>query len=66
MIKGMLGWGGVRATGSRCCGSIGWWGSRSEGGGGPGVRAVGGISRCHSIDLLPKLWLLHTHIEYLV
>ena len=27
---------------------LGWWGPR------------GGVSRCHSIDLLPKFWLLHS------
>ena len=24
-----------------------------------GLGVVGGVSRCHSIDRLPKLWLLH-------
>ena len=28
-------------------------------GGGGGQGCLGGVSRCHSIDRLPKLWLLH-------
>ena len=32
-------------------------GVRGRGGGGLGVG--GGVSRCHLIDQLPKLWLLH-------
>ena len=35
----------------------GWWGWGSGGGGGRGQG--GGVSRCHSIDRLLKLWLLH-------
>ena len=38
---------GVRVVGVRVVGD----------GGGQGC--LGGVSRCHSIDWLPKLWLLH-------
>ena len=30
------------------------------GSGGGGQGCLGGVSRCHSIDWLPKLWLLHS------
>ena len=53
---GVVGWGG---------GSWGWeWRSRggdSGDGEGMGVGLSCGVSRCHSIDLLPKFWLLHCY-----
>ena len=30
-----------------------------------GFGMIGGVSRCHSINRLPKLWLLHLDFEYL-
>ena len=41
--------------------------------GGPGVVGVGsrggslrgGVSKCHSIDRLPKLWLLHFYCHFI-
>ena len=49
---------GVRGWGVRGGGVRGWWG---PGGGGQGVvgSGGGGVSSFHSIDRLPKLWLLH-------
>ena len=44
-----VGGGGVRR--------YGWWGQGSRGWWCQGCLA--GNSRCHSIDQLPKLWLLH-------
>ena len=43
-----VGGGGVRRYGWRGQGSRGWWGQ----------GCLCGVSRCHSIDRLPKLWLL--------
>ena len=48
-------------------GSRVWWGSVGGLGRGLvvvgfGCRGDGRVSRCHSIDWLPKLWLLHSTI----
>ena len=65
-VRGGVGWwgvGGGQGQGVRggVVGSGGWG---SGGGGGQGVGVVGSRvfrwgSRCHLIDRLPKLWLLH-------
>ena len=44
---------------------VGWWGQEGSCGGGQWGRGWwslglrGGVSRCHLMDRLPKLWLLH-------
>ena len=40
---------GVGGGGQGVVGSEGWWGQ----------GCLGGVSRCHLIDQLPKFWLLH-------
>ena len=50
-------WLGIGVAGVQ--GMVGW-GSRCGGVWGLGV--IGGVSRCLSIDWLPKLWLLHFNI----
>ena len=54
----------VHKTLPRGGGGQGGWGTGRVGGGvqvwwGLNVGVTGGVSRCHSIDRLPKLWLLH-------
>ena len=58
-IKEVVGW-GSKGWGFRDgVWVVGIWGSGSGGVGGGGVGLRNGVFRGHSIDLLPKLWLLH-------
>ena len=45
-VQGVVGYMGCRGPGSRCGGVL-------------GLGVIGGVSRCHLKDRLPKLWLLH-------